>query len=266
MERRYVKAFFDWVEQMSALEDDERGRLFVAILEYARSGEMPPMEGRESILFPVFKAQIDRDMETSRRQAENGKKGGRPNAEKGTKQNQTKPNKTKDNQTAEHEKPTKANKDKDKEEDKDKDKDILHPSDYRPQDVCPELSPSSAPEPAPAIELPLNDGTFFPISQEQCHEWAGLYPAVDVIQQLRNMRGWLDSNPRNRKTKSGIMKFANSWLAREQNQARTVQKSARVSMGPSPAHQMSPVGADDVERIFRELGRPLPTPPAEGVG
>lgn len=111
MSRCYIKAFFDWIEQTAALEDDERGRLFVAILEYARSGIVPEMKGRESILFPVFKSQIDRDAETSVKQSENGKKGGRPK----TKSNQTKPNET-------NEKPTKANKEEEKDKEKDKDK------------------------------------------------------------------------------------------------------------------------------------------------
>lgn len=111
MSRCYIKAFFDWIEQTAALEDDERGRLFVAILEYARSGIIPEMKGRESILFPVFKSQIDRDAETSVKQSENGKKGGRPK----TKSNQTKPNET-------SEKPTKANKEEEEEEEKEKDK------------------------------------------------------------------------------------------------------------------------------------------------
>lgn len=57
----YVKAFFDWPEQMSALSDAEKGRLFVAILKYGETGEIPEMKGAERILFPVFKAQIDRD-------------------------------------------------------------------------------------------------------------------------------------------------------------------------------------------------------------
>lgn len=57
----YVKAFFDWPEQMSALKDEEKGRLFVAILKYGETGEIPEMQGAERILFPVFKAQIDRE-------------------------------------------------------------------------------------------------------------------------------------------------------------------------------------------------------------
>ncbi len=69
----------------------------------------------------------------------------------------------------------------------------------------------------PVIMLPLNDGTEYPVSGEQCQEWAGLYPAVDVIQQLRNMRGWLDGSPTRRKTKRGIVRFITGWLSREQD-------------------------------------------------
>lgn len=79
---------------------------------------------------------------------------------------------------------------------------------------------SAEPETAstpPVITLPLNDGSEYPVSQEQSQEWAGLYPAVDVIQQLRGMRGWLLSNPNKRKTRRGIGKFINGWLSREQD-------------------------------------------------
>ena len=70
------------------------------------------------------------------------------------------------------------------------------------------------------IALPLNTGETYPVTQEQCQEWAGLYPAVDVIQQLRAMRGWLLANPERRKTARGIRRFVNGWLSREQNRAR----------------------------------------------
>ena len=114
MAKCYVKAFFDWIEQTEALEDDERGRLFVAILEYARSGAMPDLAGRESILFPVFKSQVDRDLENSTAYAENGKKGG-----KTKNSSQTEPKLTKPNQSE----PKRPNKEKEKEEDKEKDND-----------------------------------------------------------------------------------------------------------------------------------------------
>jgi len=68
--------------------------------------------------------------------------------------------------------------------------------------------------------LPLNDGTEFPVTEGMASEFSSLYPAVDVAQELRSMRGWLLSNPRNRKTSSGIRRFMNSWLSREQDGAR----------------------------------------------
>ena len=69
----------------------------------------------------------------------------------------------------------------------------------------------------PIISLPLNDKSEYPIFEEQCREWADLYPAVDMIQQLRSMRAWLLSNPDKRKTKRGIKRFINGWLGREQD-------------------------------------------------
>lgn len=83
---------------------------------------------------------------------------------------------------------------------------------------CAEPETASTP---PVIFLPLNDGTDYPISEEQCQEWAGLYPAVDVIQQLRNMRGWLIGNPTKKKTRRGIVRFITGWLAREQDRGGT---------------------------------------------
>lgn len=76
----------------------------------------------------------------------------------------------------------------------------------------------------PVIGLPLNDGTEFPVSVEQLHEWKSLYPAVDVMQQLRSMRGWLDANPTRRKTIRGIKAFVVRWLSKEQDQGGNQKK------------------------------------------
>ena len=69
----------------------------------------------------------------------------------------------------------------------------------------------------PVVSIPLNDGTDYPVSQEQCQEWAGVYPAVDVIQQLREMREWCLNNPAKRKTAKGVRSFITRWLAKEQD-------------------------------------------------
>lgn len=75
----------------------------------------------------------------------------------------------------------------------------------------------SVPSNPPVISLPLNDGSEHPVTQEDVEKYKSLYPAVDVMQELRNMYGWLDSNKNRRKTKSGIRRFINSWLSKEQN-------------------------------------------------
>ena len=68
------------------------------------------------------------------------------------------------------------------------------------------------------ITIPLNNGDEHPITASQCREFADLYPAVDVPQQLRSLRAWSITNPTKRKTKGGILRFVNAWLARAQDQ------------------------------------------------
>ena len=76
----------------------------------------------------------------------------------------------------------------------------------------------------PAIELTLNDKSLYPIYENMIDEWKELYPNVDVMQELRKMKGWLNANPTKRKTKKGILRFVNSWLTREQDKGYTQPK------------------------------------------
>ena len=87
-------------------------------------------------------------------------------------------------------------------------------SESNPKDYCAEPQAAGAP---PVISLPLNDGTFFDVSENDRAKWSQLYPNVDVLQQLRNMAGWCDANPTKRKTRGGIKRFITSWLSREQD-------------------------------------------------
>ena len=77
----------------------------------------------------------------------------------------------------------------------------------------------------PVLSLILNDKTLYSIYQGDIDGWKDLYPAVDILQELRKMKGWLDSNPAKRKTQRGIKRFINGWLAREQD--RNVVKGGR---------------------------------------
>lgn len=208
----YFCAYHSYLDALEPLTDAERGRLFVACLKYSKSGEVEHLSGNERFVFPVFRGQIDRDnakyANKCKKQADNASKRWNKDNANDAKACDGIPN------IPPHEKDANdANdaKTKEKEKEKEKEKDNIPPS-----EVCGEL-PSSPP---PAVVLPLVDGTDFEISVETATELSGLYPAVDVEQQLRNMRGWLLANPKNRKTKAGIMRFVNSWLSREQNSAR----------------------------------------------
>ena len=67
------------------------------------------------------------------------------------------------------------------------------------------------------IALVLNNGDYYLVRHKAICKYKELYPAVDVEQELRKMCGWLESNPKNRKTRNGIKAFITKWLARTQD-------------------------------------------------
>lgn len=63
----------------------------------------------------------------------------------------------------------------------------------------------------------LNDGSDWELPKSELETFKTLYPAVDVEQALRTSIGWNLSEPTRRKTKKGILKHINTWLANQQN-------------------------------------------------
>lgn len=110
----YIKLFVDYLDAIEPLGDAERGRLFTSLMEYARTGVAPQLNGNERFLFPMMRANIDRDIDNmqdlSDVRSEAGKKGAEARVSK-TKQNKQMPNL-----------PGKSIKEKEEEKDKDKDK------------------------------------------------------------------------------------------------------------------------------------------------
>lgn len=118
------------------------------------------------------------------------------------------------------------NRDRDKEiRDKslDKDTDIEDT-----EDSCAEPGTVSAP---PIISIILNDKSFFDVSPEDYNRWCELYPAVNVMQELRKMSSWSTDNPKRRKTKSGIRRFINAWLSKEQDKGGQYRYQGSGSSG-----------------------------------
>lgn len=100
------------------------------------------------------------------------------------------------------------------------------------EDVCQEppdsgrSRPPSDPKPTPSeFDIPLNDGSFYNVPLENIVVYKRLYPAVDVEQALRNMIGWCMGNPTRRKTRRGVKRFINGWLAGDQDEGKTRKPS-----------------------------------------
>lgn len=129
-------------------------------------------------------------------------------------------------------------------EDLDKDLDILPGAKKAPSRKPKEIIPS---EPA-VITLTLNDKSQFPVTETDIRNWQELYPAVNVLQELRNMKGWLDSNPAKRKTKAGIRRFINGWLSREQDKYHP----DAVPMQPMQPNNRQ-MGSSGVDRLLAQI-------------
>ena len=80
------------------------------------------------------------------------------------------------------------------------------------------------------ISLPLNvKNTFKDIYEEDLTYYSGIYPNVDILQEFRNMVGWLNANPTKKKTAKGIDKFINNWLCSNQDQGGRYQRTRNGS-------------------------------------
>lgn len=71
------------------------------------------------------------------------------------------------------------------------------------------------------ITIISNTGTEVPIYQDMVDLWTKTYPAVDVKAELQRMKSWSISNPTMRKTFSGMNRFCDNWLKKEQDRSGT---------------------------------------------
>jgi hypothetical protein len=175
-------------------------------MDYAFSGKEP--ENLSPILngyFTLLRPNIDSSAKRYAASVENGKKGGRPRnkpSEKGA------------------ENPAKTQRKPNRNQEKEKENEMERDMELETDNAESEPPAPSLPSP-PVIKLPLNDGTEYGVTEEQRQEWVELYPAVDILQELRNMRGWLLANREKRKTRRGIERFITGWLSREQDRGRS---------------------------------------------
>lgn len=107
------------------------------------------------------------------------------------------------------------------------------------------------------IQLTLNDKSLYDVTENDFNEYEELYPNVDIMQELRKMKGWLNANPTKRKTKRGIKRFINSWLSREQDKPKPNNISNNVNIFNNVKEKPIPKWVDkqkEKEKKQKEIG------------
>lgn len=61
MAREYFCAYHSYRQSVEPLTDAEKGRLFIACLDYSMSGAIPDLRGNERFVWPTIKQRIDSD-------------------------------------------------------------------------------------------------------------------------------------------------------------------------------------------------------------
>lgn len=187
----------DSLDVLDELTDEQAGMLFKAMRAY-HLGEYLELDSLTKIVFSPFKNQFIRDdlkyQKTCERRAVAGSMGGKQKAANASKCKKKLAN------LADNDNVSKSDNDNDSDSKKIKD------------------LPAIADE--YVFQLPTNKtDIFYLVTIEEINNYKETYQAVDIEQQYKSIISWLTTNPKNRKTKSGMPRFINSWLSRAQNSA-----------------------------------------------
>jgi hypothetical protein len=115
--------------------------------------------------------------------------------------------------------------------------DSLIPDSLIPDSLIPDSDQASAVE-----QIPLRDGTDFAVTQAFAAEMRKAYPHIDVKVELGKMRAWAVANPGKRKTRAGMARFVNGWLA---------GAAEKPASKPAPAAMTFVPDSNDVDYLMR---------------
>lgn len=211
-DRKSFIMYMSWMPMLKTMPSEQLGELMKAVAFFQTGEEYEITDPMIAAVWNMIREVMEEDAqkyeETCAKRAEAGSVGGKQrvaNASKDEADSST-PKQNQANATDNKNK-TKTNTKNDLE-----DKKIIAPS------------PSS--EPASDLEpIPLNDGSEWTPTESEAEEYARLYPAVDLGQEFRNMRGWCTANPSRKKTLRGVRAFVNTWLSKEQNRGRPTERT-----------------------------------------
>ena len=217
-------------EAIRELPEEERLKCYEVILDYALDEVVPNEVGISSAIFKLIKPQID----ANNKRYENGKKGGRGNRTEA----KPKPN---TNQDVTNNEP----KEKEKEKEKVKEKDKVKVS----------SSVVHLPPLPPIITLPCKADEEYIVTQGEYEEMTDTYPTLDVMGELRAMKGWLIGNKNKLKLKDDIPKFMYGWLndeRKKKNASLTEEKPKQNKLGVFGDYKQS-----STDEEWDELGKML---------
>lgn len=79
-DKKSFMLYYDYREQLALLNDEERGRLLMALFDYGETGTVPELDGATRMAFSFIRAQMDRDADkweqTRQARARAGQQGG----------------------------------------------------------------------------------------------------------------------------------------------------------------------------------------------
>lgn len=229
MPREYTPLPFEYYEEMQDLTNEEFGELVRALILYARDGKEISCEGKGNI-FRVRLMRKDDHYAKANEEEEKRKKKRSDHAKTAINARWNIPENT-DEETSipENVIPNQSNPNQDQ---TNPNQDQSNPIVLKSlRSSCSELNLSSEPEEAPVVKIPLNDKSEYPIYQRDIEKWQAVYQAVDVMDQVQRMPLWFEANPAKKKTAKGILRFINSWLAKEQDHGGAAQAAGGRKQG-----------------------------------
>jgi len=104
---------------------------------------------------------------------------------------------------------------------------------YSPKVKKPIEESVQAPPSQDVVEtLPLISNKEHYITKDELAIYAEAYPAIDPLAEIKRAKAWLIANPKNKKTSSGIKRFINTWLSKEQNSAARLPQTKNKNTQP----------------------------------
>lgn len=245
-------------EDLQDLTLEEKGRVFLAMIEYQKTGEEPDFEDRAlrtawRPLLRRLKADEAAYQERCKTNRANGSLGGRPAKRENKKaknrtvfsKNQMVSNENPKNQTDNlgfYEKPKKPDTDTDSDTDTDTDTDIMidrkvinnisnNDDDvyiHSIKNIQGDESDDDGGAARADIYLQLKDSSLFCVSGSRINELQKLYPEVNIRQQLAIMADKMRNSPEKRISREHMEGYIRTWLQKEAGRARDREANARA--------------------------------------